>query len=86
MKAVLQRVTHASVKVDGEIKGKIGNGLLVFLGVGLEDTEKQEYLLLRQQLHVRHRQYQRWQQILRNLYRRLFLIMRLILLYQIRTK
>ncbi len=39
MKAVVQRVTHASVKVDGEIKGKIQNGLLVLLGVGSEDTE-----------------------------------------------
>lgn len=42
MKAVLQRVAHASVKVDGEIKGKIGNGLLVFLGVGLEGLEDTE--------------------------------------------
>ncbi len=39
MKAVVQRVTHASVKVDGEIKGEIENGLLVLLGVGMEDTE-----------------------------------------------
>lgn len=39
MKAVVQRVTHASVKVDGEIKGEIQNGLLVLLGVGSEDTE-----------------------------------------------
>ncbi len=39
MKAVVQRVTHASVKVDGEIKGEIRNGFLVLLGVGQGDTE-----------------------------------------------
>lgn len=39
MKIVIQRVTRASVSVDGEIKGQIGNGFLVLLGVGAEDTE-----------------------------------------------
>lgn len=39
MKAVVQRVAHASVKVDGEIKGQIEKGFLVLLGVGLNDTE-----------------------------------------------
>ncbi len=40
MKAVVQRVTHASVKVDDEIKGQIQNGFLVLLGVGKNDTEE----------------------------------------------
>lgn len=40
MKAVVQRVTHASVKVDNEIKGQIENGFLVLLGVGQNDTEE----------------------------------------------
>ncbi len=40
MRAVVQRVKKARVEVDGEVRGKIGPGLLVFLGVGGDDTEK----------------------------------------------
>jgi D-tyrosyl-tRNA(Tyr) deacylase len=39
MRAVVQRVSQASVTVNGDITGKIGPGLLVLLGVGQEDTE-----------------------------------------------
>jgi len=39
MRAVVQRVTSASVEVDGETVAKIGPGLLVLLGVGTQDTE-----------------------------------------------
>ena len=38
MRAVIQRVGRAKVTVGGEITGEIGRGLLVFLGVGSEDT------------------------------------------------
>lgn len=37
MKAVIQRVSSASVTIDGEVKSSIGTGLLVLLGVGHED-------------------------------------------------
>jgi D-tyrosyl-tRNA(Tyr) deacylase len=40
VKIVLQRVSSASVTVDGEICGKIGTGYLVLLGVGQGDTEE----------------------------------------------
>lgn len=39
MRAVVQRVNRASVKVGGEITGEIGHGLLVLLGVAQEDVE-----------------------------------------------
>lgn len=39
MRAVVQRVTRASVTVAGEITGEINLGLLVLLGVGQDDTE-----------------------------------------------
>ncbi len=45
MRAVIQRVTGSSVKVDGEIKGSIGNGYNVLLGVMDGDAEAQADLL-----------------------------------------
>ncbi len=46
MRALLQRVLEAKVVVDDEITGEIGPGLLVFLGLGKEDTlEKGQKLL-----------------------------------------
>lgn len=40
MRAVVQRVTNADVKIDGIVNGKIDDGLLVLLGVGNGDTEE----------------------------------------------
>ncbi|MBC8588684.1 D-aminoacyl-tRNA deacylase [Paratissierella segnis] len=46
MRAVVQRVTTASVSVEGKAVGEIGNGLMVLLGVGDEDTDRDlEYLV-----------------------------------------
>jgi len=39
MRAVVQRVKHASVTVDGKIVGRIDKGFLVLLGVSVDDTE-----------------------------------------------
>ena len=45
MKAVIQRVTHASVTVDGNCVSKIGDGLLILLGIGPDDDEEKARLM-----------------------------------------
>ena len=40
MRAIVQRVTRASVTVDGDVVGEIGNGLVVLLGVAHDDTKQ----------------------------------------------
>jgi D-aminoacyl-tRNA deacylase len=53
MKAVIQRVTRAQVRVEGKNVGEIGSGLLLLLGVGAGDTAKDADLLLDKVLHLR---------------------------------
>ncbi|HYE65691.1 MAG TPA: D-aminoacyl-tRNA deacylase [Pyrinomonadaceae bacterium] len=40
MRAVLQRVTRACVRVEGEVVGEIGDGLVILLGIAQDDTER----------------------------------------------
>ncbi len=40
MRAVIQRVSSAQVRIEGEVVGEIGKGFLVLLAVGKEDSEK----------------------------------------------
>ena len=53
MRAVVQRVTESHVSVDGEVCGRIGQGLLVLLGVGRDDSEKDADYLAEKVAHLR---------------------------------
>ena len=53
MKALLQRVTRASVGIDNEEVGRIGQGLVVFLGVANGDTEKDAQYLVQKIVNLR---------------------------------
>lgn len=53
MRAVLTRVKSASVTVDGAVTGKIGQGFLILLGVGPEDTEAECDKLCKKLLSLR---------------------------------
>jgi len=53
MKALLQRVTGASVSVAGEVVGKIGRGLVVFVGVAAGDTERDAQYLTQKTVNLR---------------------------------
>ncbi|HUF04115.1 MAG TPA: D-aminoacyl-tRNA deacylase [Aridibacter sp.] len=53
MRAVIQRVSRASVKVDGETVGEIGRGILVLLGVSMDDSESDAGYLAYKTLNLR---------------------------------
>jgi len=53
MRAVVQRVREAKVEVKGEVVGAIGPGLLILLGVGLDDAEKDAVYLADKLAHLR---------------------------------
>ena len=53
VKALLQRVTGATVSVAGELVGRIGRGLVVFVGVANGDTEKDAQYLIQKTINLR---------------------------------
>ena len=53
MKALLQRVTTARVTIEGKIVGKIGHGLVVFVGIANEDTAEDLDYLVRKIVELR---------------------------------
>ena len=53
MKVLLPRVTRASVSVGGEVVGRIGRGLVVFVGVASGDTEKDAQYLAQKTVSLR---------------------------------
>jgi D-tyrosyl-tRNA(Tyr) deacylase len=53
MRAVVQLVSQASVTVDQETTGAINDGLVVFLGIGKDDTEKDARYLVEKIAHLR---------------------------------
>jgi len=53
VKTLLQRVTEASVSIAGELVGRIGQGLVVFVGVADGDTEKDAQYLAQKTVNLR---------------------------------
>lgn len=53
MRLVVQRVKRAAVRIQNETVGEIGPGLLIFLGVGQDDTEEDVDYLVEKALHLR---------------------------------
>ena len=53
MKALLQRVSKASVSIDNEVVGRIGHGLVVFLGISSQDTDRDAHYLAEKTVNLR---------------------------------
>ena len=46
MRVVIQRVTKSTVSIDNKVVGKIGTGMLILLGISVNDTEKDLHYLV----------------------------------------
>ena len=53
MKFVIQRVSEASVTIDGKVNGEIGQGYVVLIGIGHEDTKEDADKYLKKLLNLR---------------------------------
>ncbi len=53
MRAVIQRVTRAAVRVEGAVTGKIDSGILLLLGIAADDSEKDIQWLAEKVVHLR---------------------------------
>lgn len=53
MRVVVQRVSRASVAIEGRVQGAIRHGLLVLLGIGDDDTEEDLKWLVQKVVHLR---------------------------------
>ena len=53
MRLVIQRVTQATVTIDGEVKSQIGPGLMILMGVCEEDTDEDVEWLVRKVVNLR---------------------------------
>lgn len=53
MKAVLQRVAHSSVAVEGQVISSVGKGLLILLGIEREDSIEKAQALSKKIVHLR---------------------------------
>ena len=53
MKVVIQRVSHASVTINGNTKASIGKGFLILLGIGCEDSQEDIDWLVKKTVNLR---------------------------------
>lgn len=53
MRVVIQRVKHSTVTIDGNLKSKIGKGLLILVGIGEDDTQEDIDYLVKKIINLR---------------------------------
>lgn len=61
MRFVIQRVSSASVTIDGKVRGEIGKGFVVLIGIGEDDTKEIADKLLHKLLNMRIFEDRKWE-------------------------